>query len=251
MAPLESVDNALRLILLLSTGDCYSVTDIARQLGVAPSTAHRLLSTMIQRDFAEQVSDRRYCAGPAMTRLRIDHDRQAGLVRAARTHLRLLAATTNETSHLVVLSGRDARFLASEEGLHALRIGSRAGQLMPAHLTAGGKVLLADLPDHDLARLYPDEGVEEAGLNAAGVSALNRELRAVRERGLAVNRGATERGLYAMAVAIRPDGGTAIASVVISLPMVRQSPGRTPELIAALQSAAVRIGAEVASSSGS
>lgn len=245
MSRLGSVDNALRLILLLNSGDRYSVTEVSQCLGVAPSTAHRLLDTLVQRRFAEQAPDRRYTAGPAILRLQAEHDRRYSLARLAQPHMRSLARQTNETCHLVVLADREARFLVSEEGRHVLRSGSRTGQLLPAHLTASGKILLADLPSGEFARLYPTEGVPSIGLGADGVAALRKEITTAQQNGLAVNRGATERGLYAVAVPIRTFDGATVAAMAVAFPMVRQSGGRTAEILTALRGAAARLAADV------
>lgn len=232
------------------SGDRYTVTEVSHCLGVAPSTAHRLLDTLVQRRFAEQAEDRRYSAGPVISGLQTEHDRRQSLTRLARPHLRALASATSETCHLVVLAGREARFLISEEGQHGLRTGVRAGQLMPAHLTASGKILLADLPGCDLARLYPEAGVPAIGMTADDVAGLRREVATAQQSGLAVNRGATERGLYAVAVAVRPASGTAVAAMSVAQPMVRQSAGRTAELLTALRGAAARIGADLTREEG-
>lgn len=51
---IASVDSALRLILLLDEAPDIRLGGIARRLGVAPSTAHRLLSTPMWRGFIRQ-----------------------------------------------------------------------------------------------------------------------------------------------------------------------------------------------------
>ena len=51
-SPVESVDRALVLLTALRDGEVLSVTDAAARLGVAPSTAHRLLTSLVHRDFA-------------------------------------------------------------------------------------------------------------------------------------------------------------------------------------------------------
>ena len=65
-SPVESVDRALVLLTALRDGEVLSVTDAAARLGVAPSTAHRLLTSLVHRDFAFQDRDRRYRRGPAL-----------------------------------------------------------------------------------------------------------------------------------------------------------------------------------------
>lgn len=63
---IASVDNALRLATILQLEGEISVADAAYRLGVARSTAHRLLQMLVYRDFAVQHSDRNYGAGPVL-----------------------------------------------------------------------------------------------------------------------------------------------------------------------------------------
>src|SRR6476620_11767108 len=64
---LESVDRALQLLIILRGGESISVKAAGERLGVAPSTAHRLLGALVARDFAIQDRERRYRAGPQLT----------------------------------------------------------------------------------------------------------------------------------------------------------------------------------------
>jgi IclR family transcriptional regulator, acetate operon repressor len=49
---IEAVDRALLLIRLLNEQGSVSVSEAAAELGVAPSSAHRLLATLCYRGFA-------------------------------------------------------------------------------------------------------------------------------------------------------------------------------------------------------
>lgn len=80
----------------------------------------------------------------------------ADLLTIARPHLEHLANTVSETTHLMVLEGNGARFLDGVEGPQALRVSYRTGTLLPAHVTSGGKALLAALPADRLRALYPN-----------------------------------------------------------------------------------------------
>src|SRR5690606_208376 len=65
--PLASVDHALRIIEMLRAQPAMRLSDVARELGVANSTAHRLLSTLAHRGFiVQQQGTRRYLPGPAL-----------------------------------------------------------------------------------------------------------------------------------------------------------------------------------------
>src|SRR3954452_23899975 len=59
-----SVDNALRVATMLQLEGAMSVSDVARRLGVAKCTAHRLLAVLVYRDFAVQDDDRGYRGRP-------------------------------------------------------------------------------------------------------------------------------------------------------------------------------------------
>jgi DNA-binding IclR family transcriptional regulator len=64
---IESVDNALHILQLLRDSGQARVSDVAGELGIARSTAHRLLAMLVYRDFAIQAEDRSYLPGPALS----------------------------------------------------------------------------------------------------------------------------------------------------------------------------------------
>ena len=63
---ITSVDNALRLIEVLQREGTLRVTDAAAEIGVAVSTAHRLLAMLCYRGFATHGGEHRYLRGPAL-----------------------------------------------------------------------------------------------------------------------------------------------------------------------------------------
>jgi len=66
--PIESVDNARKLLLLLGEQPQIRLSEATRYLGVRPSTAHRLLAMLAYRGFVRQDPDSKaYLPGPALT----------------------------------------------------------------------------------------------------------------------------------------------------------------------------------------
>ncbi|MBO0851189.1 MAG: IclR family transcriptional regulator [Pseudonocardia sp.] len=226
---IESVDNALRLAVLLRDCGPLRVSDAAERLGVARSTAHRLLSMLSYRDFAEQAEDRRYVAGPVL-RDAAGHD-PASLLRAlALPHLRALVERTGETANLVILVGAQVRFLATVQCEQVLRVGDREGRLLPAHLTSGGRMLLAALPEAHLAALYPTPEFD--------LAALRRLLRRVGRRGFAVNDQETEIGVTAIGRPVRGADGRPVAALSLAVPTARYSRGHLTAWVGSLATAA-------------
>ncbi|MCW2695081.1 MAG: transcriptional regulator, IclR family [Modestobacter sp.] len=236
----DAADKALQLLLLLQSRDSLGVSEAAASLDVARSTAHRLLATLRYRGFAVQSADRRYRAGPALRRSTASTRSTATLVELAGPLVVQLRDELNETVHLVVLDGTDAVFLLSEEGHQPLRIASRAGSRLPARHASGGKVLLAGLDPAELTRRFAD-----AGLNPAELADLEAAVARVRQTGVGVNRGETEAGIGAVALAVRGDDGTPVAALAVSVPLMRLSRARIAELTAALGRSAAAIGALV------
>lgn len=231
---IASVDRALRMLRLLAEVDGMRVVDVAREFGVARSTAHRLLTAMLRQGFVVQDADKIYHRGPAM---RMWHDRPnetALLTAAARGPLTSLSARVDETCHVAVLEGNGTRFVYGVERLQQLRrVGNRTGMLLPAHSTAAGKVLLAELSKPDFFALYPRGLPGAHGIPAR--TALQRELASVSRLGYAKNLEEAVSGLTAVAVAVRDTTVRAIASLAVAFPTARYSPSRVEELVAELR----------------
>lgn len=246
--PLGSVDRVLRLLVLLARRGTLRVQDAADELGVAASTAHRLLTMLRMHDFAVQDSSRTYLPGPAITMVTATRSRDALLITAAHRHLDDLARATGETVHLMVLEGAGARFIDGAEGSYALRVASRIGLTLPAHLTSGGKVLLAGLTREQLGELYP-RGLRLTP-DAAGpeLNALLRELAAVRRRGYALNVEESEQGVNAIGSAVRDQHGRALAAVVVAAPSLRLPRRSMTALVRRLQASAAAISASLTQS---
>lgn len=228
--PLNSVDRALSLIFLLGERESLRVQDVARDLGIAASTAHRLLAMLVHHDFA--VQDRRhvYRPGPALRMVATESHAPGGLVEKAQDHLDRLSAATGETVHLVTLEGTGTRFVGGAENVRPGRVRTRVGKVLPAHLTSGGKALLATLTHEELAELYP-QGLR-LRTEAAGpeFAALLRELALTRRRGFGINVEGTEHGVSAVGATVFDSAGRGVAAIAVAAPSMRTPYRRLMEL---------------------
>src|SRR5437763_16212817 len=64
--PIASVDRALRLLLLVAQRSRLRLSEASEALGVAPSTAHRLLAMLVFHDLVRQEDRYAYVPGPAL-----------------------------------------------------------------------------------------------------------------------------------------------------------------------------------------
>ncbi|MHB8694996.1 MAG: IclR family transcriptional regulator [Solirubrobacteraceae bacterium] len=236
---IESVDHALHLAQLLQQEGPLRVTDAADRLDVSPSTAHRLLAMLVYRDFAEQGSDRRYRAGAALRRVEQSEAPIVLLRRVALPHLQALVHRVQETANIMLPVRGEVRFVATVECDQLLRVGDRAGRVLPAHLASGGKAILATLTAPQLTELY-------ASRDDVDLPRLRRELSAVRKHGFAINNQQTETGLTGVGIALRDPNGKTSAALSLSLPAARYDRERLPTWVNALSTTAGRIEQDLA-----
>jgi DNA-binding IclR family transcriptional regulator len=220
---IEAVDNALLLLQLLRDGGALRLKDAAAELGVAPSTAHRLLAMLVYRGFAVQDETRRYVPGPAMgvgpaglswTRL---------LRTIAQPHMELLSGQLNETVNLMVRVGTKVRFLATVEGNNVLRVGDRQGTVMPANRTSGGKAMLAELELPMLEQLFRSHNADIGGdtIPDGEYPAFLRELETIRGNKFAANFEGTEDGVSALGIALHNIRGDVVGALSVATPATR------------------------------
>ncbi|MET9386994.1 IclR family transcriptional regulator [Streptomyces sp. NPDC002928] len=198
----ESLETGLRLLRLFSTDQAMTVTDAARTLGVARSTAHRLLATLEAQGFVTRnAPGRGYFAGPELARL----GTPAGFDDTTRERLGPVLddalSRTLETVQTVALIGNQTIITSGRQSPHEVRVALKIGRLFPAHATAGGKLLLSQLTDEQVCALYPEERL--AGLTPRTITSragLLDELSVIRERGYALSRGESIAGMNSTGV---------------------------------------------------
>lgn len=149
---LRSVGMAIAVLDCFAVDDELGVSDIARRLGVAKSTAHRMLSTTTARGITEQNPETgRYRLGLHLYELGSLAQSRHALRTVALPTLRQIAIRVSSDVHLSVPYGADVIFierLRAREDSRMQMIGARA----PAHCTSSGKAIAAFNPQADQAR---------------------------------------------------------------------------------------------------
>lgn len=239
---IESVDHAMSVLLQFQSRRELRVTDVANQLGVSRSTAHRLLSTLAWRGFvAQDRVGKSYRAGRVLVEIGLNTISGLDVRRKAHRHLESLASSLHETVNLLVLEGGGCRFIDGVEGSQAVRVSVRTGTLLPAYATAGGKVLIAGLDSGELRELYPNGLQKVTDKTKTDFATLELELAKVRERGYAINVDESELGLRATAVPIKDRLNRPIAALAVATPAERMTSVQLPGLLKQLTEAAERI----------
>jgi len=222
---LSSVANSLRLIKAFSE-DHYEIgiSDLAKRLGLAKSTVHRLASTLLEQGMLEQnAGDGKYRLGLALFELGTLVRRKMDFTVEARPYLRTLAEKTGETVHLAILDHDSVLYIITHESKQALRMGSKVGTRVPVHSTAVGKALLAFQPEEEVERIIAQGLPASAPNTVVDAKALRRELALVRARTYAIDDEESEIGLRSVPASIRSHSGNVVAAISIAGPVHRMT----------------------------
>jgi len=245
---LSSVANSIRLLKAFSDEEHeLGVTNLAKRLGLAKSTVHRLASTLIREDMLEQDSETgRYRLGLALFELGARVRRKMNVFNEAQFALKDLVEKTGETAHLTVLDHTSVLYLYKVESRQAIRMKSVLGARAPAHCSADGKALLA----FQSAEVV--DSVLNLGLPAltpktlTNAEALTADLAQIRARGYAIDDEETETGLRSLAAPVRDHRGEVVAAISIAGPVQRMNKkvlvSYAPAVVSAANLVSLRLG---------
>jgi IclR family transcriptional regulator, pca regulon regulatory protein len=216
---IEALTRGLEILELFThSRPTLTLTEIVDALGLAKSTAFRVLSTLEASGYVDRNSDtKRYRPGLKVLRLGFTALHNLEIRQVARPHLERLAHMLEETVSLAVLEGMRVTYVDRIRNRAIVGVILGIGSQLPAHCTALGKVLLADLSANELRQR----------LNNADLSAFTPKtiidpvilkscLSAIKTNGYAEDDEELAIGLRAAAAPIRDTSGRAVAAVNVS-----------------------------------
>lgn len=199
------------------------VTEIAQQMGLVKSNAHRILQSLTAKRYVvKHDSDKTYSASLRLWELGCSVVSNLDLRHFAEPAMESLLDRTSETVHLSCLDRHDVVYIHRLESTNPVRAFTEIGGRSPAHCVATGKVLLANLPPAALARVAQSLSSDPAaGAKPVESGAFLEEMRRVLRRGYAINRGEWREGVSGVAAAILDGTGAAVAAIGVSGPSER------------------------------
>ena len=220
---LSSVGSALRLLKAFSAEEPeLGITELARRLGVAKSTAHRLASTLVAEGFLEQaVADGPYRLGLLLFSIGTLVRRRMEVSEQAVPHLQALCEASGETVHLAVLHETEIVFLRNIESRQAIRPRSYLGVRKPAFCTSEGRALLAFGPAQQVGIALQGPLLPRTPKTLTDKAAISARLRTIRSQGYALDDEESEVGMRGVAAPIFDASALAVAAVGVVGPVQR------------------------------
>ena len=214
------------LELFASSAPELSQKQISDTLGLPMPTVHRLTALLTERGWLDRDPvTRRLRLGLEMARLVPALMAGMRLPELARPHLLRLASDVGEAVNVAILEGPDIVYLLSESGDRLLTSNVTVGTRLPAHCTALGKCLLAQLPE-DVARsaLGPEPYERRTDRTQTIWKQLAPDLEVIRDTGVSISEEEYEVGLVSIAAPVRWFNGPGTGSINVSLPAGRATP---------------------------
>ena len=246
----QSLERAFDILERLAAAGELGVTELAARTGLVPSTAHRLLATLVKRGYVAQSPESgRYLLGYKVIEVAsgLEH-RLSRLRAAARPHLEEIRRATGETTNLVVLDGDHVVYVDQVEGTRSVRMFTVVGTAAPAHTTAAGKAIMAYGPPDAVATRYGGRASLErlTSRTLTTPAALRADLARIRRRGYAIDDEEHEEGVGCVAVPLFDHTARPCAAISVSGPSARTVQVDTDDLGALLN----RHGAQISDALG-
>ncbi len=245
---LSSVTTAIHLLKTYTQEeDELGISELAKRLGVAKSTVHRLATALLEEGFLQQNPENgRYRLGVglfslgSLVRARLD-------VTAESKHiLNELREKTQENVRLAVLERQSVVFLHDFESPQTLRLRSGTGQLRPAFCTAEGLCLLSGLREAEMAKFMHYPRPARTAKTITDETELRSRIRRVKTQGYATEDEDCDEGTRCIAAPIYNGDGRIVAALGVAGPRVRirksQFPRMAPLVIEAALQVSQRLG---------
>jgi DNA-binding IclR family transcriptional regulator len=238
---LQSVSIALAVLEALAAAPELSLSELARRVGVAKSTAHRTCAVLTTAGLLTRTDAGKYRLGLRL----IEYGHLATARSPVGGHalplLIDLRTALAETIQIGVPAGADVVYVERVEGPRALRYSSDNSRRGPVHRSSAGKVLAAFVPGVMEARLRA--GLPPStGYTIAVPDLFRAEIEKVRQRGYARSVDETEIGMSSIAVPVRnAPNGAVVAAISMVGPTLRVAGDTEASNVATLQAAARKL----------
>ena len=224
MSSIQVIDRSASLLDAIGQYENpVSLKILSADTGLHPSTAFRILGALMEAGFVEKDTAGHYMLGKKLVRLAAKVKRGVGLREQARDIMEALRDAIGETVNLTVREGDEVIYIERVTSNRMMRVEQVIGSRAPLHVTAVGKLMLAELGD-DFIHAYADR----SGLKPYTSHTVSTEqdlidiAHQVKDRGFAYDDEEAEEGVGCIGVLIYDSSKNVVAGLSISAPIERR-----------------------------
>lgn len=242
-ATIQALDRGIQLLRALSKEGKATLSHLAMRVGMPPSSAHRILTTLERNDLVEfREATQEWTIGVETFRIGSSFIRGDKIVEVGVEIMKDLVDQTGETSNLAVKNKDEVVFVSQVETLNPVRALLPTGTRASMHASGIGKAMLAELDRESVQRVLHAKGLPELTRRTiTSPEALFDDLDAIRRRGWALDDEECYVGMRCVAAPIFSSLGKAVAGISVSGPTARMQDEVLPELGAKVRQAALDV----------
>ena len=221
---IQVIDRSVRLLeAIAGSNSPASLKILSAETELHPSTAFRILSSLIENGFAERDNAGHYFIGRKISKLANSARRGIDLREEAQQTMQQLRDEIGETINLTVREGDEVIYIERAIPNRMMRVEQVIGSRAPLHVTAVGKLMLDELGD-EFIRAYS----KRTGLKAytkytlSSLQDLIKNLHESTAQGFAYDDEEAEIGVGCIGVLIHNNQGEVVGGLSISAPIERR-----------------------------
>jgi IclR family transcriptional regulator, pca regulon regulatory protein len=246
----QSLERGL-LVLRCFTPDRpdLSVTEVAERTNISRAAARRILFTLERLGYTGRSRAGLFHLQPAVLALGYGYIAGQQLPQIARPHLQLVAEQLHGSSSLGIIDHYEVVFIARARSPSLVSTTVDVGSRLPAHVTALGRVLLADLPDEQIDVYLEGARIQRlTEFTKVDREEIRQAVRDAREKRYSMVDQELAIGVRAVAVPVYDQSGTVAASLNVSVADSRPTADEVLErCLPVLRRAAAQISAALGS----
>ena len=242
--PVKALARALSILeAMLHHRSPISITQLSQQLGLYPSSVHRMMDTLKYWGLVEQAPHtQEYTLGLKVVELGMAKLRQLDVFKEATPLLKQIAKHFDETVNLAVMDQGEVIYLDKVESTRIVKAILYPGLRAPFHCTAIGKVLMAFQPKSVRSKMIKVKKLTRYNQNTiTDQEELEKELIKIRATGYGLDNGEHVEEVHCIAVPIYNLHGRVIAAISISVPAFRMTSEKKKEMITFMKKKALEI----------
>jgi IclR family transcriptional regulator, acetate operon repressor len=157
----QSLTRGLSILECLAKAEGgLTLTDVAHRVQLAPSTAHRLLSTLEKMQYVYQAGELgRWYVGLQSFTVGSSFLANRDFVAQSHPYMRRLMEQAGETANLAILDATEAVFIDQVQCRETMRTIVKLGSRVPLHASGVGKAIFAALPDEEIDAILKVKGL--------------------------------------------------------------------------------------------
>lgn len=228
----RTTEQSLRIVDRVQSTNGATLAELVEHFGLAKSTVHRHLTTLRDHGYLVKEGEQYHIGLKFYNRGEHARTRTQSYQLAAEVVQEIADAVNEEVDFLVANDGRAITVYESyhpgnnynEDVLHPVESARHAGTYYHMHCIAGGKALLAEFSDDEVARIVDRWGLPGRTENTiTSRVALFEELDRVREQGFSLSDEEWANGLRAVGRRVLCPDGRVLGSIAVSAPTYRMS----------------------------